>query len=219
MSQKELSEPEFQKNSFHCPHCEVFALQRWNLSHFPALQKPDGTQLQGFGRLLRGVCDFCGDVTIWVDGEMVFPDVLIVRSPNADLADDIKDDYREAATILNKSPRGSAALLRLCIQKLCIQLGEKGSNINDDIRTLIQKGLPETIKQSLDIVRVVGNEAVHPGQMDLKDDQETAMQLFGLVNLIAQTMITTPKEVAEFYTSLPESKRQEIERRDKKIRE
>lgn len=79
----------------------------------------------------------------------------------------------------------------------------------------MRKGLPVQIQQALDIVRVVGNEAVHPGQLDLRDDQDTALKLFGLVNLIAEVMITQPKHVAAMFSSVvPESKRAEIEKRD-----
>lgn len=135
--------------------------------------------------------------------------------PNSDLREDIKVDYLEARSIVNKSPRGAAALLRLCIQKLCEQLGESGKDINTDIGNLVQKGLHSTIQKSLDIVRVIGNDAVHPGQIDLKDDIDTANKLFELVNLIAQVMITEPKAIDELYTALPESKRKAIEERDK----
>jgi len=74
---------------------------------------------------------------------------------------------------------------------LCI--GEKGENINDDIASLVKKGLPPTIQKSLDIVRVTGNNAVHPGEMNLKDDIETAASLCQLINLIADVMIIKPK--------------------------
>jgi hypothetical protein len=108
-------------------------------------------------------------------------------------------------------------LLRLCIQKLCVVLGEAGKNINEDIKALVQKGLPEKVQQALDIVRVVGNNAVHPGQINLDDDPAIAMQLFGLVNLITEIMISQPKHVAQLYQSVvPQSQRDAIDRRDGK---
>jgi len=103
----------------------------------------------------------------------------------------------------------------LAIQKLCALLGEKGKNINDDIAALVKKGLPIKVQQALDIVRVVGNNSVHPGQIDLKDDMETANTLFGLVNLIADVMITQPKHVDKIYnTVVPKSQRDAITKRD-----
>lgn len=35
-------------------------------------------------------------------------------------------------------------------------------------------------------MRVIGNESVHPGEMDIRDDHDTVFQLFDLVNLIAE---------------------------------
>jgi len=131
------------------------------------------------------------------------------------LSEDIKADYLEAVGIANKSPRGAAALLRLAIQKLCKQLGQKGENPNDDISNLVKEGLPAKVQHALDIVRVVGNNAVHPGQIDLKDDRENALKLFDLVNMIAQVMITQPKEVEGLYQNvLPQSTREAIEKRN-----
>ena len=126
----------------------------------------------------------------------------------------IKNDYQEARQILPMSPRGSAALLRLVIQKLCKTLGEPGENINTDIGNLVAKGLPPIVQQALDIVRVVGNEAVHPGEMNVNDDVETATALFDLVNYIIEDRIAKPKSVQAIYDSLPPSKLKGIEARD-----
>jgi len=132
------------------------------------------------------------------------------------MPEDIKRDFIEAQKILEESPRGSAAILRLCIQKFCKKLGKSGKDINADIAELVKDGLDPRIQKALDIVRVVGNNAVHPGLIDLSDDRETASKLFRLVNLIADTMITQPKHINDFYDALPEGARQQIEKRDGK---
>lgn len=161
-------------------------------------------------------CYVCGEIAVWVYDNLVFPPERHGASPNVDLPEDVLADYEEARSILNLSPRGAAALLRLAIQKLCIFLGEKGKNIDSDIANLVAKGLNPLVQKSLDVVRVVGNEAVHPGVIDLKDDRDTATKLFTVVNIIAEQMISHPKHVDEMYGSLPDTKREAIAKRDGK---
>ena len=60
---------------------------------------------------------------------------------------------------------------------------------------LVKKRLSLKVQQSLDIVRVIGNKAVHPGEIDFKDNAEIANKLFHLVNIIANEMITQPKDI------------------------
>ena len=154
-------------------------------------------------------------VVVWMDGTMVVPDMEGVPYPNDDLIDDIKEDYMEARSVLSRSPRGAAALLRLALQKLCKQLGESGRDINSDIANLVKKGLRPSIQKALDIVRVTGNESVHPGVLDMKDNREVALKLFELVNLIADVMISEPKRVDELYeTVVPDEKKKAIAGRD-----
>ena len=145
---------------------------------------------------------------------MVFPDTSLAAPANPDLPAEIIVDFEEARSILQRSPRGAAALFRLCIQKLCVHLGESGKNINADIASLVKKGLNPKVQKSLDVVRVVGNESVHPGTIDLRDQPQTAVQLAALINIIADAMITQPKLVEELYGTLPEAKREEIRKRD-----
>ena len=103
---------------------------------------------------------------------MVYPIAATAPLPNPDLPADIKADYEEARGIASLSPRGAAALLRLAIQKLCKDLAESGENINADTKSLVNKGLSVQVQQALDVVRVTGSNAVHPGQIDLQDDPE-----------------------------------------------
>lgn len=161
-------------------------------------------------------CFNCGKVAVWVHQSLVFPFQREGAAPNVDLPIDIARDFEEARGILNNSSRGAAALLRLCVQKLCAFLGEKGKNIDDDIASLVAKGLNPLVQRALDVVRVVGNEAVHPGSLDLRDDRDTALQLFNLVNVITEQMITLPKAIQSMYDKLPEGKRTAIEQRNER---
>lgn len=159
-------------------------------------------------------CFSCDELSIWVHDRVLFPSYSFEITPNPDLPPEIKADFIEAMKIVDTSPRGSAALLRLCIQKLCKHLGKTGDKLNNDIAELVRDGLDARIQKALDIVRVVGNNAVHPGQIDLTDDKDTASKLFRLVNMISDAMITQPKHVDEFYNLLPEASKLQIEKRD-----
>ncbi|MEY4354506.1 MAG: hypothetical protein RLZZ609_2747 [Cyanobacteriota bacterium] len=159
-------------------------------------------------------CFNCKRIGIWAHDRLVFPAMKMGPLPNADLPPEIRSDVEEARGIVELSPRGAAALLRLAIQKLCAYLGERGKNIDDDIASLVKKGLNPLVQQSLDVVRVIGNEAVHPGVIDLRDDRASAERLFDLVNIVAEQMITHPKSVREMYEKLPSSKIDAIQRRD-----
>lgn len=161
-------------------------------------------------------CQSCHNYTLWVDKTIVYPRSIPVEAPNSDMEQDIQDLYNEAALILIDSPKGATALLRLALQRLLEQLGEKGK-INDSIGNLVKKGLNSKIQQALDFVRVVGNNAVHPGEINLDDNKDIALSLFKIINIIAQDMITNPKEIKDLYDSLvPEGAKEAIEKRDSK---
>ena len=146
---------------------------------------------------------------------MIAPLQTTAPNPNPDLPNAIKDDYNEARDIVGRSPRSACALLRLCIQKLCDHRDAKGNSLNAKIGSLVERGLPVRVQQSLDTVRVAGNNAVHPGELDLKDDTTTANSLFGLVNIIAELLITQPKHVQELYEVIvPDKQRDAIAKRD-----
>jgi hypothetical protein len=136
--------------------------------------------------------------------------------PAKDMPENIANTYNEARAVLPHSPKASAALLRLAIQQLCQHLGKPGENLNHDIGALVRDGLSPSVQQALDSVRVIGNNAVHPGSIDFDDNPKLVETLFKLVNFIVEEMITRPREIKEIYDSLPQDKLDGIETRDRK---
>jgi hypothetical protein len=94
----------------------------------------------------------------------------------------------------------------MSLQKLMIYLGESGKNMELDIGNLIKKGLPERFRDALWAVRVLGVDAVKPGEISLKDDIDTAAALFNLANMIVESTISQQRRVNELYTTLPNPK-------------
>ena len=156
-------------------------------------------------------CLSCQRLAFWIGKRIIWPTQHSAPVPNSDMPKDVIDDYNEAAVIASASPRGAAALLRLCIEKLCNHVLKKSQSVNSSIDELENSGLSPTIANALHIVRVIGNDSVHPGELNLKDDPETVDQLFILVNRIADALITQPKKDAELWASLPKTKRQAVE--------
>lgn len=218
--------PEFKKDAFNCPICGAYAQFTWVPFTYSKCGQTEETEFHG------ACCARCQQWTMWrylgqklgpkgllgqpvyVHGELVAPRVSITPLPADDLPQDCVGDFTEARNVFATSPRSSAALLRLAIQKLCIHLGESGKNINNDIGNLVKKGLDARIQKALDIVRVTGNNAVHPGTMDLNDTPELAHKLFDLVNLVVNEMITKPNEIDALYTALPKGVLDGIQKRD-----
>ena len=228
--------PVFASNSFDCPHCRTFAHQKWydaRASHASSPPKIEQSGLIGYigkgivemggsphTRLVRGYdiseCQKCEKAALWVEGKLIYPLTSTAPLPNLDLPDDVLGDYQEAAQIFNLSPRGAAALLRLAVEKLCHGLVGPDKSLNGCIETLVSRGLDKRVQQALDTVRVIGNDAVHPGHLLVGDNQDTVLTLFELVNIVADEMITKPRQVDDMYSKLPKSARDAINQRDSK---
>ncbi len=146
---------------------------------------------------------------------MIVPAAAPVPPAHIDMPDECKADYDEARNIVAVSPRAASALLRLALQRLMTLLGEKGKNINEDIRRLVEKGLPVQVQQALDYCRVVGNNAVHPGELEINDTPEIAHNLFNMMNFIIEDRISRPKHIQALYDQLPDGARKAIEKRDR----
>lgn len=211
-------------SSFVCPYpnCGAYAAHTWGVVKIlsaPAAGAQRGWTNRGLWplqKLWAAQCSVCYHEVFFLDDALVWPIESQAPAPNTDMPASIASDFEEARQIYMTSPRGAAALLRLALQKLCGELGETG-DINTAIGNLVAKGrISEVLQQALDSLRVIGNEAVHPGTLDLKDDQETALGLFKLLNFIVEKTISDPKRIADIYGKLPPEKLKGIADRDKK---
>jgi hypothetical protein len=224
--------PTVDATSFNCPHCGAHAHQTWIqlnsggpvFANGARLDKSRQPSISGSANgqfkieLLQNLnvtqCYSCKRLSIWVFDKIVWPAATTLNAPHEDMPDDVRSDYLEAAAIVDLSPKGAAALLRLAVERLMPHVDAKAKNINASIGLLVSKGLDPKIQKALDVMRVIGNEAVHPGQIDLNDDKATALRLFDLVNLIVQALITTPKQIESMFDSLPANALDGIQRRD-----
>ena len=221
-------QPAAHKHAFNCPRCRAYAKQVWlelTGSRIPGrtLQaqlaepiQPTYRESQNLPGVYASKCAACGDTVIWNGAMIIWPRQTPAPPANPDLPEDIRKDYDEAATIMGDSPRGAAALLRLAVQKLCEHLGAKGDSLGDYIKKWAATGLDRRVEKAFDTVRVVGNNAVHAGKIDVDDHIATVEMLFFLVNYIAEKQISEPKRIDDhFEKTVPEDEKAKIERRNR----
>lgn len=217
--------PQFWLDGFNCPHCGAYAHQEW-FDRTSLSRTLDENSIQHYRGLIKNIsisicskCEAEGKTeryAIWINRNMVYPNLSTAPLPIEDMPEDVEKDFLEAREIVNKSPRAAAALLRLALEKLVTtDLKAEGQNLDKKIGYLVSKGLPEQIQKALDSVRVIGNESVHPGEIDLNDDFETAIALFDLLNIIIENTITRDNKINQIYAKLPTGKKEGIINRDK----
>ena len=151
--------PRYHATSFECPHCGVYAQQDWlGLNQLPDIIYKQTQWLE------ITQCMHCKEHTVWDQHKLVYPTSSIAPQSSSDMPIDIANDFNEARSVLAFSPRSSAALLRLALEKLCTHLKLPGKNFNEQIGAMVKEGLSPKVQKALDIVRVIGNNAVHPGE-------------------------------------------------------
>lgn len=224
--------PKYGKKAFQCPHCKAVTQQDQPKLEYTIQDEiyvlQDGNDMIGFSK-----CLICLKISLWASRakhkpdtsgnfieistkswQMIYPLISPAESPNQDMPDNIRNLYEEAANVLPISPKSSAALLRLALQHLMNYLEVNGKDINDNIAILVEKGLSEKVAKSMDILRVFGNESVHPGTIRLDDSIDDAVALFNLLNIIIEQMISQDLKINVMYQKIPEEKREAIEYRE-----
>lgn len=203
--------PQWRIGSFTCPHCDCFSVHQWR-----NILTQQGS-VETAAEWTTSWCIRCEEYCFWKDQTLVWPLKSGLPDPIDGCPKEIAAVYNEARDVFPYSLRASAALLRLAIQLICIEKGLPGKDLNTDIGALVKSGLPAQIQQSLDLVRVVGNNAVHPGQIVIEDNKDHVEKFFGLLNLVVDMLIVQPAKVNAMFTTLvPPAQQQQIASRDGK---
>lgn len=204
----EYVRPFFEGEAFNCPHCKVYASMEWG--NFYAEYR--GQQVEKYS-FYYSRCFHCKKSVIWYleneNPKMFFPREVAIP-PEENMPENVKEIYEEASLVLGDSPRASCALWRLALQELIKYLKEnievyselKNRNIDEDIKEIINignfyQGQKDVLKEAMDSIRLVGNKASHPSELDINDNSEIANILFEMINFIVGEIITKPKEMEE----------------------
>ncbi|TDJ86175.1 DUF4145 domain-containing protein [Campylobacter volucris] len=202
--------PFFKGRAFNCPHCRAYSSMRWD--DFCDYSGVTIKGVEGYS-FFESTCYHCERSVIWYlkdkNPKIFFPKEVAIP-PEENMPENIKEIYEEASLILGDSPRASCALLRLALQELMKYLKEniqiynglKNRNISEDIKEIINIGnfyqeQKEMLEEAMNSIRLVGNKASHPSELDINDNSEIANILFEMINFIVGEIITKPKEREE----------------------
>src|SRR6516225_3593744 len=128
-------------------------------------------------------CHSCSGFALWVGDRLVFP-INVDKTPAL-----VEEDFEEAAAILNKSPRGATALMRVCVQKLMPLLKLDGKNLDDSMSSLVRKGLEVEIQQAMEVLQVLGNDPGQPTSLDTQEDKEMALRFVDSLKAILERRV------------------------------
>ncbi len=138
---------------------------------------------------------------------MIYPRKANVPEPIEGMPEEVKEDYIEASKIVNDSPRSACALLQVALEKLMNELGYKNGKLYEKINKFVGEDRGSDLEHSLTIVRVIGNDSVHSGVLDIKDNKPIAVALFNILNYIVEDTITKRRKIDEIYNIIPDSKK------------
>ncbi|HFW6578099.1 TPA: DUF4145 domain-containing protein [Campylobacter jejuni] len=203
------TKPCFKGAAFNCPHCGVYSRMEWDgfYNGYNRIKQVEGYSFS------ESTCYHCERSVIWYlkdESPKIFFPREVAIPPEENMPRNVKEIYEEASLVLSDSPRAACALLRLALQELMKYLKEniqiynglKNRNINEDIEEIINIGnfyqdQKEMLEKAMNSVRLIGNKASHPSELDINDNPEIANTLFEMINFIVGEIITKPKEREE----------------------
>lgn len=204
--------PKFLRKSFNCPYCGVYSHQEWRelkpkstleyskaddavCSRWNACDSMNNPILRPEKDIYVSWCEHCQKFSLWANAQLLIPAKSILPPPHSDTPLELAKLYVEAMQVYSISAKGAAAMIRLALHRLILQLGSKGNDLNDNIAVFLEQGLPAQVMLALRSIRVIGEKAVLPGVIYAEENTNETAALFDVFNLIVEYIITRKKEL------------------------
>lgn len=167
-----------------CPNCNIGI--RFTESHSSPVFTVDHSTINQYGFVVvNGFCPECNGLIIilrhgkyWIhdyndpdsmemsevlNEQIIFPKIKTVKV-EPEVPDNIKKEYSEAYSILQVSPRASAAMSRRLLQTILRDFFHitKKTLLEEIDEFLKISGIPSFLYKGIDAIRNVGNFAAHP---------------------------------------------------------
>lgn len=174
-------------------------------------------------------CLSCEHRTVWRHDVIIYPLVSPAPTASADMPDEVRPLYEEAAAVAAVSPRAGAALARATLERLLKRLdpdAPKKSQLDDFIVRVLPHVNVATGKL-LTLIRHVGNKSLHVEDVPdeaivllLSDeDADILGVLFQTINDVVEELITRPNQADLLYEAVPATVRAAAEAKAAKAAE
>lgn len=154
----------------------------------------------------------CGKITVVAKGYEgkkqwdIIPENVYTEYPEY-IPEQIRNDYKEACMIIDKSPKAAATLLRRCLQGMIHDFwGIVEKDLNAEI-TSLQDKVTATQWQAIDRLRKLGNIGAHMEKdvnliIDIKPNE--ALQLKAVIELLLEKWYIARYEEEQLYNQIIE---------------
>lgn len=151
--------------------------------------------------IAEGVNGYIGNIQV-----PIYPQVTCRQFPDY-IPYAIRNDYEEACTIVNSSPKAAATLARRCLQGMIHDFwGIHGKNLNAEITQLRDK-IPASQWKAIDAIRSVGNIGAHMEHdvnLIIDVDKNEAQKLILLIEHLIEKWYIDRHDAEALYAELAE---------------
>ena len=195
--------------SKHCPYCGIEYLITDKLEKHLQGKYSESRVENIF--LYMSLCPKCGKMSFSLMGtgfdsivHYTYPPVSAMFLPDY-IPQAIRQDYLEAVSIADLSPKASATLARRCLQGMIHDFwGIKEKNLNAEI-TALKEHIPRRQWEAIDAVRKIGNIGAHMEkdvELIIDVDPDEVKRLLMVIELLFKNWYIADHEDQQLYDTV-----------------